>query len=160
VLVVGEWGLRRALIDWDWCASGLWFDNRAYAHDQRLLLDGTIGGPSKEDLDAASGELARITEATRAELKRWNLLGEDLLGVSPPPHAEVLLPAFYAEKHRLAELVAKELGSDWIVSWSNADGVEHECIADIVRLTSPIDPTAGEAAVPIRGPVGRRAHRT
>jgi hypothetical protein len=122
---VTEWDLRRALIDWDWGASGIWFDNRAYARLQCLLPDGSVAGPAQEDLDAASEELDRITDSTRAALKRWNLLGEGLLGGHPPPDAEGRLPAFYAEKEQLAELVAGELGYDWIVSWTDADGVEH-----------------------------------
>ena len=127
---MGEWDLRRALIDWDWEATGLWYDNRTFAHTQRMLPNGTIDGPPRSDLEEAGRELAGLSEQTRADLKRWNLLGEELLGVAPPPDAEKRLPGFYAEKERLAELVANELGPKWTVSWVDADGIEHQCAAD------------------------------
>jgi hypothetical protein len=49
-----DWDLRRARIDWDWGANGLWFDNCAYARQQRLLPDGSIAGPPKKELNSAS----------------------------------------------------------------------------------------------------------
>jgi hypothetical protein len=124
-----DWDLRRAQIDWDWGTNGLWFDNRAYARQQRLLPDGSIAGPPKEELNAASTELDRVSESTRAELKRWNLLGERLFGGHPPPDVVDQLPAFYEEKQRLAELVAEELGPGWSVRWTDADSTEHICSA-------------------------------
>lgn len=126
---MADWDLRRALIDWDWGARGLWLDNRAYARSQSSLPDESIAGPPKEELEAASEELGRVSESTRAELQRWNHLGEELLGAHPPPDAENRLPAFYVEKKRLAELVAEQLGAEWSISWTDADGVEHVCTA-------------------------------
>jgi hypothetical protein len=58
-----------------------------------------------------------------------NELGEQLIGSRGPTVVENRLPAFYAEKRRLAELVANELGPNWTVLWEDAAGIEHECTA-------------------------------
>jgi hypothetical protein len=120
---VGDRDFRRLLIDWDFGAPGWWFDNRAYYHEQSSLM----AGPEREARHEAGLELARISPDTRAALQRWNELGEQLIGRGEPTDVQDKLPAFYAEKGRLAELVANELGPGWTVFWEDAAGVEHEC---------------------------------
>ena len=128
---MSHWDLRRALIDWDLGADGLWFDNRAYARDQKLLPDGSITGPPQEEISAAAGELDRVSDSTHRALTSWNRLGEQLLGPRPPADAEEQLPMFYDEKKRLAQVVANELGRGWTVTWRDSDGVEHACATEV-----------------------------
>ena len=75
-----DWDLRRALIDWEFGADGLWLDNRAYARDQVVLPDGSIAGPPQAEISAAAHEFDRVSESTRRALTSWNRLGEQLLG--------------------------------------------------------------------------------
>ncbi len=117
--------LRRALVDWDFAASGLW-----HIRSIPVARSRTIGGPETPDARRSSPDSSGVSwnellsKSLREDLRSWNDAGCSLarrIGVSndDPPWT-----TFYGEGRVLAHRVQRELGDEWLVLWA-ARGAWH-----------------------------------
>ena len=119
--------MKRALIDWDFAAQGIWMINSPSdkaptpAEDHRSHWSGDPIDRSQQIRPWSD----LLTASLLDRLQSWNDRGSSL--TKPPFGAqfdEQDWDSFYRDGRELAETTQKELGDHWQVLWA-ADGAWH-----------------------------------
>jgi hypothetical protein len=123
-----QWPPHHVILEWEWgLAYGLW------NADPRPPIDPSAGGgwgPLRPGALTEDDPIAALlSHPLRVELKQWNLQAPEVMNLldeaTPAPDAQARIDRHFAQKAELARRVQAELGPDCIVSWEDANGIEH-----------------------------------